>query len=186
MQHGQTYGLQSKKTTEATKGAAAAAAAATAPKDPIAGALQRFALKQPTRPVGVSKIDLASSFTDASSPANAPAAAASVAGEQCLPAVQMLPCQQCHVSCTSQNTTARHKFGVCTFAPCSAVLGKHLCGSILEQANRQVADRANTPCQSSASTQCNMLLPMVDSKGQATHFTNSCTGFTSCVLNCYA
>ena len=39
--------------------------------DAIAGALKRFGLKHPTRPVGVAKIDLASSFTDASSPANA-------------------------------------------------------------------------------------------------------------------
>ncbi len=48
----------------------AAAEPATAAKDPIAGALQRFGLKHPTRPVGVSKIDLASSFTDAFSPAH--------------------------------------------------------------------------------------------------------------------
>ena len=47
----------------------AAAAAAVVP-DAIAGALKRFGLKHPTRPVGVAKIDLASSFTDASSPAN--------------------------------------------------------------------------------------------------------------------
>lgn len=46
-------------------------------KDPIAGALQRFGLKHPSRPVGVAKIDLASSFTDASSPAHALSAATS-------------------------------------------------------------------------------------------------------------
>lgn len=42
-----------------------------AAKDPIAGALHRFGLKHPTRPVGVSKIDLSNSFTDAFSPAQA-------------------------------------------------------------------------------------------------------------------
>lgn len=52
-------------------------AAAAAGKDPIAGALQRFGLKHPSRPVGVAKIDLASSFTDASSPAHALSAATS-------------------------------------------------------------------------------------------------------------
>ena len=47
------------------------AAAGAGVPDAIAGALKRFGLKHPTRPVGVAKIDLASSFTDASSPANA-------------------------------------------------------------------------------------------------------------------
>ena len=41
--------------------------------DAIAGALQKFGLRHPTRPVGVAKIDLATSFTQASS---SPAAAA--------------------------------------------------------------------------------------------------------------
>ncbi|DBA74232.1 TPA: hypothetical protein ACH3X1_011022 [Trebouxia sp. C0004] len=54
-----------------------AAAAAASGKDPIAGALQRFGLKHPSRPVGVAKIDLASSFIDASSPAHALSAATS-------------------------------------------------------------------------------------------------------------
>lgn len=59
------------------EGAAKPAAAAAAAHDPIAGALQRFGLKHASRPVGVAKIDLASSFTDASSPAVALSSAAS-------------------------------------------------------------------------------------------------------------
>lgn len=47
------------------------AAAGAGVPDVIAGALKRFGLKHPTRPVGIAKIDLASSFTDASLPANA-------------------------------------------------------------------------------------------------------------------
>lgn len=59
-------------------GAAGKAAAAAPPADAIAGALQKFGLRQPTRPVGVAKIDLASSFTQASaSPASSSAAPAS-------------------------------------------------------------------------------------------------------------
>ena len=50
---------------------------AAAAHDPIAGALQRFGLKHASRPVGVAKIDLASSFTEASSPAVAHSTAAS-------------------------------------------------------------------------------------------------------------
>ena len=53
------------------------AAAGAGVPDAIAGALKRFGLKHPTRPVGVAKIDLASSFTDASSPANAVSGATS-------------------------------------------------------------------------------------------------------------
>ena len=56
--------------SDAVKPTAAGDAAAAA-RDPIAGALQRFGLKQPTRPVGVAKIDLATSFTNAFSPAQA-------------------------------------------------------------------------------------------------------------------
>ncbi|KAL0055387.1 hypothetical protein WJX82_011611 [Trebouxia sp. C0006] len=63
--------------SKATAANPPAAAAAPAGKDPIAGALQRFGLKHPSRPVGVAKIDLASSFTDASSPAHALSAATS-------------------------------------------------------------------------------------------------------------
>lgn len=63
------------------------AAAGAGVPDAIAGALKRFGLKHPTRPVGVAKIDLASSFTDASSPANAFSGATSkptaAAGQPC-------------------------------------------------------------------------------------------------------
>ena len=55
---------------------------AAAPSDAIAGALQRFGLKHPTRPVGVSKIDLASSFTQASSSPTMPSATQSAATSQ--------------------------------------------------------------------------------------------------------
>lgn len=47
--------------------------------DAIAGALQKFGLRHPTRPVGVAKIDLVSSFTQASSSPAAPAATESAA-----------------------------------------------------------------------------------------------------------
>ena len=63
------------------------AAAGAGVPDAIAGALKRFGLKHPTRPVGVAKIDLANSFTDASSPANALSGAiskpTSAAGQPC-------------------------------------------------------------------------------------------------------
>ena len=68
--------LQADRPAQA-EGAAKPPAAAAAAHDPIAGALQRFGLKHASRPVGVAKIDLASSFTDASSPAVALSSAAS-------------------------------------------------------------------------------------------------------------
>ena len=68
--------MQADRPAQAEEGAAKPPAAAAA-HDPIAGALQRFGLKHASRPVGVAKIDLASSFTDASSPAVALSSAAS-------------------------------------------------------------------------------------------------------------
>ena len=69
--------MQADQPAQAEEGAAKPPAAAAAAHDPIAGALQRFGLKHASRPVGVAKIDLASSFTDASSPAVALSSAAS-------------------------------------------------------------------------------------------------------------
>ena len=69
--------MQGKQVESKATAANPPAAATAAGKNPIAGALQRFVLKHPSRPVGVAKIDLASSFTDASSPAHALSAATS-------------------------------------------------------------------------------------------------------------